>query len=401
MSSTGHKYVYSYAHPQKIGAKISGGSRKVITIMISSASVVDCEPQTLLEPCVLSRETEPLPLVTFALFAYNQEKYIREAVEAAFAQNYHPLEIVISDDGSSDNTFEIILEMVQSYKGTHKVVALQTANNLGTLLHVAHVAKISEGELFILAAGDDMSKPNRTTLCVDHWLKTGAWGLYSKFDYIDDGGALVSQSEEMDQWSFVMDGLRQYVNKERDKVLLVHGATSAYDKRVFDALKLTDGDYILAEDGALSILINVLNKKIAKIDEPLVFYRKSVNSLTNASGKGNKLSKIIHDEWCIERLALSQANRCKLFLRINEQYKTSHQYPLNGVLLKRDIYRFSARANWRSMGYLRRGYFLLSKESRLEDVKWALPRFLSVPAFLFVKMIIRKANVLKKTHEAI
>ena len=43
------------------------------------------------------------PLVTFALFAYNQEKYIREAVEGAFAQTYAPLEIILSDDCSTDS----------------------------------------------------------------------------------------------------------------------------------------------------------------------------------------------------------------------------------------------------------------------------------------------------------
>ena len=41
------------------------------------------------------------PLVTFALFAYNQERYVREAVEGAFAQTYQPLEIILSDDCSS------------------------------------------------------------------------------------------------------------------------------------------------------------------------------------------------------------------------------------------------------------------------------------------------------------
>ena len=46
------------------------------------------------------------PLVTFALFAYNQERFITEAVEAAFAQTYQPLEIIISDDGSSDKTYD-------------------------------------------------------------------------------------------------------------------------------------------------------------------------------------------------------------------------------------------------------------------------------------------------------
>jgi glycosyltransferase involved in cell wall biosynthesis len=38
------------------------------------------------------------PLVTFALFSYKQEHYIREAIEAAFAQAYQPLEIILSDN---------------------------------------------------------------------------------------------------------------------------------------------------------------------------------------------------------------------------------------------------------------------------------------------------------------
>ena len=53
------------------------------------------------------------PLVTFALFAYNQEKLITAAVEAAFAQTYQPLEIIISDDESSDKTYDTILSLVQ------------------------------------------------------------------------------------------------------------------------------------------------------------------------------------------------------------------------------------------------------------------------------------------------
>lgn len=38
---------------------------------------------------------EERPLVTFALFAYNQEKYIRRAVVGAFSQTYEPLEIIM------------------------------------------------------------------------------------------------------------------------------------------------------------------------------------------------------------------------------------------------------------------------------------------------------------------
>ncbi|HUF60663.1 MAG TPA: glycosyltransferase, partial [Verrucomicrobiales bacterium] len=60
-------------------------------------------------------ETEPQsterPLVSFLLLAYNQEQYIHEAVEGAFSQTYSPLEIILSDDCSTDRTFEIMREM--------------------------------------------------------------------------------------------------------------------------------------------------------------------------------------------------------------------------------------------------------------------------------------------------
>ena len=72
--------------------------------------------------------TPERPLVTFALFSYNQEQFIRQAVESAFAQTYSPLEIILSDDFSSDGTFEIMQEMVAAYSGPHRVVLNQNDN---------------------------------------------------------------------------------------------------------------------------------------------------------------------------------------------------------------------------------------------------------------------------------
>jgi len=76
------------------------------------------------------------PLVTFALFAYNQEKYIREAVDVAFSQTYQPLEIILSDDCSSDRTFEIMQEMAAAYVGPHDVRVRQSEVNRGLIDHV-------------------------------------------------------------------------------------------------------------------------------------------------------------------------------------------------------------------------------------------------------------------------
>lgn len=113
---------------------------------------------------------EERPLVTFALFAYNQEKYIREAVEGAFAQTYEPLEIILSDDCSTDRTFEIMEEMEKTYKGPHQIRLNRNSRNLGVGPHIYHVYCKALGEIVISAAGDDISVPERTSNILKCWL---------------------------------------------------------------------------------------------------------------------------------------------------------------------------------------------------------------------------------------
>ena len=63
------------------------------------------------------------PLVTISMITYNQERYVRDAVRGALAQTYEPLEIVISDDCSTDSTWDIIRDEVEAYRksgGIHK-----------------------------------------------------------------------------------------------------------------------------------------------------------------------------------------------------------------------------------------------------------------------------------------
>ena len=93
------------------------------------------------------------PLVTFALFAYNQEQFIREAVEGAFAQTYVPLEIILSDDFSTDRTFQIMQEMASIYVGPHSVITNRNASNLHVGGHINVVNRLANGELVVAAAG--------------------------------------------------------------------------------------------------------------------------------------------------------------------------------------------------------------------------------------------------------
>lgn len=109
----------------------------------------------------------PRPLVTFALFSYNQEQFIEHALRGALAQTYEPLEIIVSDDCSEDRTFEIIQEIAGAYSGPHNIRLNRNANNMGISRNVQYVHGIARGEYIIHAAGDDISYPERTTKVVE------------------------------------------------------------------------------------------------------------------------------------------------------------------------------------------------------------------------------------------
>ncbi len=109
------------------------------------------------------------PLITFALFAYNQERFIREAVEGAFAQTYSPLEIILSDDCSPDATFRIMQEMAAGYRGRHTVILNRNLTNLGLAGQVNRIMQLTRGELVVAAAGDDVSTPQRVEQLFSTW----------------------------------------------------------------------------------------------------------------------------------------------------------------------------------------------------------------------------------------
>ena len=107
------------------------------------------------------------PFVTFFIIAYNQEKYIADAIKGALAQDYSNMEIIISDDCSTDNTWSIIQDSVAGYLGEKRIRLNRNEQNLGIREHVNKVLyELANGDIIVFAAGDDISLPNRTSVSV-------------------------------------------------------------------------------------------------------------------------------------------------------------------------------------------------------------------------------------------
>jgi GT2 family glycosyltransferase len=83
------------------------------------------------------------PLVTFAC---NQKEWIRKAVKGSASQTYPPLQIILSDNYSSDGMYQIMRDLAAAYDGTHKMVLRKNSSNLGIAGHVGASGDIGNGK---------------------------------------------------------------------------------------------------------------------------------------------------------------------------------------------------------------------------------------------------------------
>jgi glycosyltransferase involved in cell wall biosynthesis len=206
--------------------------------------------------------------VSFAVIAYNQEQFVREAIEGAFAQTYAPLEIILSDDCSSDRTFDIMQDMAAAYDGPHKVVLNRNDPNLGLVPHIDRVMELVQGDFIVVNAGDDVSLPERTSAMVAVWHPAAGdvTMVHSPAEEIDKTGLSVGLRMSPQP---VLDAPSAYTLAAGCHHVL--GATVGWDRRVFETFGPL-GKGIDAEDHVIPFRAALLGR-IEHVETPLVKHR--------------------------------------------------------------------------------------------------------------------------------
>lgn len=218
------------------------------------------------------------PLITFAIFAYNQERFIAEAVQGALGQTYSPLEIILSDDCSSDNTYTIIQETIANYDGAHRVIARRNERNLGLGQHVNVVMELAKGELTVAAAGDDISLPHRTERLWQEYVaaERNAYSLFSNEYLIDENGTSRALGRQRPPNSERLT-LNWFINHQAS----VTGSSQAWRRDVFDLFGPLN-EHVVSEDVVIPFRALLLGS-IRYIHEPLVLRRYTGDNLSMGS----------------------------------------------------------------------------------------------------------------------
>lgn len=101
--------------------------------------------------------TSDLPLVSIIVITYNSAKYVLETLESAKAQTFENIELIVSDDSSSDNTVEICRNWIEANKERFvRTELISIEKNAGIPANCNRGVKAAHGEWVKLIAGDDI-----------------------------------------------------------------------------------------------------------------------------------------------------------------------------------------------------------------------------------------------------
>lgn len=222
------------------------------------------------------------PCLSIIIFSYNQEKYIEKAVLSALNQNYDNLEVLVSDDNSSDNTFLIVQNIKKKYCGSHRFIIHQNNQNLGLAGNIRQGVFYSTGNFIIMAAGDDISSNDRALVLSEIiQSKRNASAIYTDYTFLESD--LKNDC---------------YQNMQLNEVGSLHmalncggvgkGATYCFRRDVFEAFDPLP-DYIKSEDKILPFVASLIGV-VYHCSRKTIYYRQSENSLSNQLSKTKQLA---------------------------------------------------------------------------------------------------------------
>lgn len=215
------------------------------------------------------RETGPL--VSILLPTYNSERYIRQALDSLLSQSHSNIEVVISDDASSDETVKILSEYKEQHPQLVKLFVQE--KNLGVTRNCNFILKRCSGEFILFFAGDDFLYRNCISDSVLALQEGGHTMAFHNHDFVDEYSKKMRRGDKRyrghvgDIYKLIERGVYVKCNA------MMARASDIPDEGYDETLQYSsDFDLVFRTLGHLNSYVF--------IDEPLSAYRKHRESLT-------------------------------------------------------------------------------------------------------------------------
>ena len=215
------------------------------------------------------RMSQHSPLISVLLCMYNDEKFIQNSVNSIISQTYKNWEMIIIDDGSQDNTYNIVKQI----KDPRIKIYRQKNKGLTRSLNIA--ANHAKGEFLARQDADDISLPNRFERQIELFqVNPDYYIVGSDLAFINEDGDIVETRTS------ARNKLQAIQTLSRLSAPFGHGSLMLR-KIAFDQINGYDESYPVSQDFDLLLRISQLDGEMGSVPEILYQWRVHPESVTS------------------------------------------------------------------------------------------------------------------------
>lgn len=206
-----------------------------------------------------------MPLVSVLLPSYNHEKYIEESILSVINQTYKNIELIVIDDGSTDNSIKIIKNLNKD----NKFLFIEQ-ENCGLMKTLEKLKKYAKGKYISLFSSDDTYSINKIENLVNFMENNDQYAMvYAKIINIDHLSNEVLKVDENYDDGDIFDKLLK-------GKFFINGLATLIKKDIFNSFSYNQ--YYIDD---LQLWLQIAkNHQIGFVDEYLAYYRKHDNHLS-------------------------------------------------------------------------------------------------------------------------
>lgn len=204
-------------------------------------------------------------LVTVYITNFNYGKYIKQAIESVLMQTEQSFELIIIDDGSTDNSKEII----EKYKDLKNIrIVYQKNKGLNVTNNIA--LRAARGKYIVRLDADDYFSPNALELLLEKLESDSMLGMvFPDYFLVDTQGEVLERQKRHD-----------FDNEVKLFDQAAHGACTMIRVQFLREIGGYDESFS-CQDG-YELWVKFTSKfKVSNINEPLFYYRKHGKNLTS------------------------------------------------------------------------------------------------------------------------
>ena len=220
-------------------------------------------------------------LVSIVLVTYNSSRYVIEALESIRKQTYPNIELVISDDCSSDDTVEICEKWVEE-KGCRfsRVVILQHPYNTGISANFNRGFKVSKGSWIKILAGDDILLENCISDNVNYIMRNhDARVVQSNTYLIDEDSNIIGNAIPIDELFKIAPPELQF-----DFFALTYSCNTTtlfIERELLQEIGWIDEEIKMMEDTQLYVRLTLKGIRLCFFDSITTGYRQNFSSVSH------------------------------------------------------------------------------------------------------------------------